>query len=266
VHEVLRSLSAGARVLDLGCGHGSFDHQSFPLIVIALDADIPAHARPRHFVQADAALLPFAAKSFDAIISNHSLEHIADLDPALQEISRVLRRPGKLFVAIPDSTTFADRLYRWLARGGGHLNPFASVHELVSRIQRYVAEPLAAIRPLYTSLSFLNKHNHTAVPPLRLRLMGGGNERLLRTINYWLRWSDRHLNTRLSFYGWALFFGEYPEPVNPAAWINVCIRCGSGAAANWLLERGIVRKSAWFGRLYVCPNCGALNNFTPDSD
>jgi SAM-dependent methyltransferase len=233
--------------------------------VIALDADIPAHARPRHFVQADAALLPFTAASFDAVISNHSLEHIARLDPALQEISRVLRRPGKLFVAVPDSTTFTDRLYRWVSSGGGHLNPFASAPELVARIQRYIAEPLAAIRPLYTSLVYLNKHNYSTPPPLRLRLMGGGNERLLRMVNYWLRWSDRHLRTHLSLYGWALFFGEYPEPVSSTSWINVCIRCGSGAPADWLRNLGAVRKSIWFGHVYSCPDCGTSNAFTPDS-
>jgi SAM-dependent methyltransferase len=264
VHEVLRSLPAGSHVLDLGCGPGSFDHQSFPLIVIALDADLPART-PRRFVQADAALLPFAAASFDAVISNHSMEHIAQLDPALQEISRVLRRPGKLFIAVPDSTTLTDRLYRWLASGGGHLNPFSSVEELTAKIRQHIAEPLAAIRPLYTSLSFLNKHNQPTRPPRRLRLIGGGSEPLLRTVNYWLRWSDRHLNTRLSIYGWALFFGEYPEPVSPAAWVNVCIRCGSGSPAGWLRDLGTVRKSVWFGHVYSCPDCGTSNVFTPDS-
>ena len=47
-------------------------------------------------MQADAAHLPFATASFDAVISNHSLEHFAQLDAALVEIGRVLKRPGKL--------------------------------------------------------------------------------------------------------------------------------------------------------------------------
>jgi hypothetical protein len=85
-----------------------------------------------------------------------------------------------VYVAVPDSTTFTDRLYRWLARGGGHLNPFASAEDLAARIQRHVIEPLAAIRPLHTSFSFLNKRNHPGRAPRRLWLLGGGNERVLK--------------------------------------------------------------------------------------
>ena len=266
MHEILRSLPAGARVLDLGCGSGSFDPDSFPLVVIALDVERPTRARPRFFVQADAARLPFAEASFDAFIANHSLEHIADLDTALREINRILKRPGKLYVAVPDSTTFTDRLYRWLARGGGHLNPFTSVADLSARIRRHISEPLAAVRPLHTSLSFLNKRNHPSRPPRRLWLLGGGNEGILKAINRSLRWSDRHLHTRLSLYGWALFFGDFTEPVSQTAWTNVCVRCGGGHPSGWLEDRGAVRSSGWFGRSYLCPECGASNHFTPDRE
>jgi ubiquinone/menaquinone biosynthesis C-methylase UbiE len=40
------------------------------------------------FVQGDAARLPFADKTFAAVISNHSLEHFDDLAGALREIGR----------------------------------------------------------------------------------------------------------------------------------------------------------------------------------
>ena len=74
------------------------------------------------------ASLPFQDASFDAVISNHSLEHFEQLQPALQELGRVLRPNGSIFIAVPDASTFADRLYRWLARGGGHVKEIGRAH------------------------------------------------------------------------------------------------------------------------------------------
>ena len=123
MHEILRNLTPGDRVLDLGSGAGSFD--AGPFIAIRADLDRPATIAT-NFVQTDAARLPFADRVFDAVISNHSLEHFDDLAGALAEIGRVLKPSGALYIAVPDASTFCDRLYRWLARGGGHVNPFTS--------------------------------------------------------------------------------------------------------------------------------------------
>jgi SAM-dependent methyltransferase len=266
VHEILRSLPDGARVLDLGCASGSFDHQAYPLVVIALDAEPPAAARPRHFVRGDAAQLPFASGSFDAIISNHSLEHFTDLDAALAEAGRVLKHPGKVYVAVPDSRTLTDWLYRSLARGGGHVNAFASRDELIAKIRRHILEPLAAVRPLGTSLSFLNRRNHPSRPPRRLWLIGGGNETVLVWLTHCLRIVDRALHTRLSLYGWALFFGEQLGPIREDLWPNVCVRCGAGHPTDLLMAQDCVRKRRWFGRIYHCPGCGARNVFTSSAN
>ena len=251
-------------MLDLGSRSGSFTYQSYRVAIIAVDIEITAQRSAARFVQADAAHLPFAAASFDAVIANHSLEHFPQLDAALAEIGRVLKRPGKLYVAVPDSSTLTDRLYRWLARGGGHVNAFSSVDDLIGRIGARVAEPLAAVRPLCTSLSFLNRRNHPSRPPRKLWLLGGGNERVLVWLTYLLRAADRTLHTRLSLYGWALFFGEYAEPIRQDVWTNVCVRCGAGHPSDRLMEQGCVRKGTFFGHYYACPDCGALNRFTPD--
>jgi len=48
----------------------------------------------------------FGSRTFDAIVLNHSLEHFERLKPALQEIGRVVRPDGAIYVAVPDAATF----------------------------------------------------------------------------------------------------------------------------------------------------------------
>ena len=249
MHEILRRLPASARVLDLGSSAGSFDAAAYPFLTVRLDRE-PAGPGA---VQADAAALPFA-RCFSAVVSNHSLEHFADLDRSLAEIGRILEPGGALFIAVPDASTFTDRLYRWLARGGGHLNPFTAAPDLAGRVARATGLECRGIRLLHTSLSFLNPRNRKTRAPRKLLLLANGWEPLLIALTYALRLSDRCFGTRLSVYGWALYFGDC-EP-DLAAWTNVCVRCGSAHPAAQLRPRL---------RLYHCPSCGAPNLFTPDA-
>src|SRR4051812_28612579 len=120
MNELLASLPPGSRVLDLGARSGSFDTERADLIVVRLDLEIPAGRRRGLYVSGDAARMPFATASFAAVISNHSLEHFVELDATVREIGRVLRPDAALYIAVPDSTTLTDRIYRWLGKGGGH--------------------------------------------------------------------------------------------------------------------------------------------------
>src|SRR5258705_13924589 len=105
MHEILRNLGVGSLVLDLGCAEGSFPQEATSATVVRVDREAPRDRsdRPR-FVQSDAAHLPFTDRSFDAVISNHSLEHFDDLDGSLREIGRVISPSGSLFVAVPDAS------------------------------------------------------------------------------------------------------------------------------------------------------------------
>ena len=49
------------------------------------------------FLQTDVQQLPFADESFDIIIANHMFYHLQDLEAALLETMRVLRKNGRLF-------------------------------------------------------------------------------------------------------------------------------------------------------------------------
>src|ERR1700694_1705022 len=128
--HLLAALQPGSRVLDLGARTGSFHSGRADLSLIRLDLEIPAARGEGAYVAADAARMPFATHSFDLVVSNHSLEHFPELDQALIEIGRVIRSDGALFIAVPDANTLTDRIYRWLAHGGGHVNAFRSASDV----------------------------------------------------------------------------------------------------------------------------------------
>ena len=264
MHEILQTLSPTAVVLDLGCAAGSFDLRGCPFTAIRLDID----SKPgvANFVQADAAHLPFRAAAFDAVISNHSLEHLPDLSRSLVEIGRVTKSDGALYIGVPDAATLTDKLYRWLARGGGHVNGFRSAPQLAAEVSRVTGLPCVATRTLCTSFSFLHRGNRRTRGPRRLWLLGGGTGPSLLLATYLLRLLDRLFHTRLSVYGWAFYFGKLAAPVDLRVRTNVCIRCGSGHSSDALRKSGGVVKMFPLPRWYRCPNCRTVNLFTEDAD
>lgn len=125
------------QVLDIGSGPGTY----FPEVV--------SHISPENYIGGDlsrgmiqalqtqsstvlkvgvmdAQALPFADESFDIVLANHVLAYIPDIELAMSEIRRVLRRPRGLVVAtigseftMPEFNTLMQRAVRLLRRGTG---------------------------------------------------------------------------------------------------------------------------------------------------
>ncbi|MGD0496911.1 MAG: class I SAM-dependent methyltransferase [Bryobacteraceae bacterium] len=261
MYEILADLPRGSMVLDLACASGSFPATATPATVVRIDREWRQQSTGDLFVRGDAARLPFADHGFDAVISNHSLEHFLDLEDSLREIGRVIRPEGALYVAVPDASTWTDKVYRWLGRGGGHVNAFVSAADVVECVESGTGLRLAAIRTLYSSLSFLNRHVAPRPFPRRLMLLGGGFEWTLFLYVWFSRWIDRLFHTRLGIYGWAFYFGQRPASIDLSVWRNVCIRCGAGHPGELLRERSRVRPFLGWLEVYSCPICGGLNPF-----
>ncbi len=171
----------------------------------------------------------------------------------------MLANDGYLYVAVPDASTFTDRVYRWLGRGGGHVNPFTDAAAVARMFTKATGLRHAGTRVLCTSLSFLNRKNMRSRAPRKLLLFGNGNESCVRTLTYTLRRIDRSLHRRASVYGWAFFFGDGLLP-DLAVWSNVCVGCGSGAPSSALQ----VTRRRFLPDVYNCPKCGTRNFFTDD--
>ncbi len=109
-------LTAGLRVLELGCGPGRLwienaDRLPAGLALTLADQSrgmvreavsglrVAAPALTPQASQLDAQALPFRDACFDVIIANHMLYHVADLSGTLGEIRRVLRPGGRLYAA-----------------------------------------------------------------------------------------------------------------------------------------------------------------------
>ena len=108
--DALAALVVGkseARVLDLGCGGGHVSFAVAPHVreIVAYDlsrdmlAVVAEAARKRGFgnlstQQGVAEKLPFAAASFDYVLSRYSAHHWGDLDLGLREAARVLKPGG----------------------------------------------------------------------------------------------------------------------------------------------------------------------------
>jgi SAM-dependent methyltransferase len=101
-------------------------------------------------VQADAEALPFTSEVFDFAAAFHSLEHVGDARVALDEILRVLRPGGWLYVGVPnrtrlvaylgsfDATPFqkvAWNLEDWWARARGRFRNELGAHAGFERVE-----------------------------------------------------------------------------------------------------------------------------------
>lgn len=112
-------LTAGDRLLDIGCGegrhviHACLHHDILGIGVDLSQRDLTTakdrfepynqfNPRSQFFLQqTDATQLPFADASFDKIICSEVLEHIDDYQQVLREIHRVLKPNGTLSISVP---------------------------------------------------------------------------------------------------------------------------------------------------------------------
>lgn len=270
MYELAAQLPETAIILDLGSGGGSFDYSRTRAAVISADLAFPEGAvRGAGALAASAVRLPLRNESIDLVVCNHTLEHFPELPECIGEIARVLKRNGYLWAAVPDGWSLDDRLYRFLFKGGGHLNQF-SFDSFLEAIQGSGELRAASYKRLRSGFVYLKPPSASKLRhfPLRAKVALGLLPArlqmwLVRWFNLAVRVLDRRLSTQWSYYGWAVSFQKQRERQAAPSDLetlpedsNVCFGCGSGHATATLQ-----RKPACFGLLtaYACPACGTVN-------
>lgn len=99
------SLPSEALVLDAGAGRGRFRSEFAHTRYIGVDLAIGDAKWDYSALDAicDLAHLPFGNNTFDVVICTQVLEHVPEPLQVLQEISRVLRPGGQLYLSVPQS-------------------------------------------------------------------------------------------------------------------------------------------------------------------
>jgi SAM-dependent methyltransferase len=127
----------GPAVLDAGAGSGTFTNRLAARGFEVTSTDVTDEALdvlrsrvPGAVERADATSLPFAAKSFDAVILAEVLEHVEDDTAALGEAARVLRAGGILGVTVPRNPAWFSRSDEW----AGHFRRYTR-EQLENRVR-----------------------------------------------------------------------------------------------------------------------------------
>jgi 2-polyprenyl-3-methyl-5-hydroxy-6-metoxy-1,4-benzoquinol methylase len=104
-------------IIDYGCGTGAFLHEmnSFGWSITGIEPDAGARAKAEK-TTSSTIFLPDQLSDLesgvcDAVTMWHVLEHVHDLDWTIQQLKRVLKPSGKLFIAVPNNDAFDANYY-----------------------------------------------------------------------------------------------------------------------------------------------------------
>ena len=120
-----RSLSPGARVLDVGCGRGvilrALADRGFEVHGVEISVEATRGADPRAEIRISPRLIDAGYESgfFEEVVIWHVLEHLDDPKGVVQEIHRILSPGGQLIVAVPN---YSSAQARWSGPAWFHLD------------------------------------------------------------------------------------------------------------------------------------------------
>ncbi len=121
-HRVISGRQRPGRLLDYGCGAGSFAHfmqeRSWTVEGVEIDSNAARIASERLSTEVRSPdLWKPEPDRFDLITLWHVLEHLPDLDQRLSDFYKALRPGGILLIAVPNTASYDRSFYRahWAA-------------------------------------------------------------------------------------------------------------------------------------------------------
>jgi len=154
LYELIDAAPAEARVLDAGCGPGSWPYaRRSDLRITGFDIKFPPGPPPRSartgILRADLARLPLRAEIYDLTICHYVLEHVTELAACCDELARVTKTGGTLYLSVPRAVAFDDRLYRF----AGYFAKYA-LGKFGKRIEHQQRFDLATLLDLFLGRGF----------------------------------------------------------------------------------------------------------------
>ena len=123
VELVTRYAPPGSKILDLGCGNGisarlinqaGHDVVGTDISPLFLQEARAWENRQLRYQVCDVLELPFETQAFDVICSNELIEHLPDVETALVEMTRVVRKGGKIVLSGPNLCSPITPFLDWL--------------------------------------------------------------------------------------------------------------------------------------------------------
>jgi SAM-dependent methyltransferase len=262
LHEVVAAQPPGARVLDAGCGPGSWPYaERSDLDITGFDIKFPpGPPAPRaglRVFRGDLARLPLRDASFDLTVCHYVLEHVTELEACCDELARVTRPGGTLYLSVPRAAAFDDRLYRF----AGYFAKYALL-KLRKRIEHQQRFDLGAVLGLFARRGFaLTAH---AFVPAGFSWMNDPRTKPLQGLFTWTlarlhRWSGWDLARDANFVLTFVNRGGAVTPPDPRGPLpggrrvtHVCRECG---------EHAVVEPLRPWPTTWACPWCGRPNPF-----
>jgi SAM-dependent methyltransferase len=254
LHELIDAAPAGARVLDAGCGPGSWRYGDRPdLRVVGFDIKFPpgppAPAAHVGVLRADLARVPLRDGCCDLTLCHYVLEHVTALAACCDELARVTKPGGTLYLSVPRAASFDDRLYRF----AGYFAKYALL-KLGKRIEHQQRFDLDTLLALFGARGF--EIESLARVPAGFSWMNDPRTRRLQG-PFTAALAALHRSTGLDLARDANFVVTFRKTGGGSRAIrsvrrvtHVCRRCGEHAILD--------PPRPWPGR-WTCPWCGAEN-------
>lgn len=216
--RLAREHAAGRRVLDYGCGDGSFlamlseESASAPRAAVGaeLSADLVEDCRRRlgtrglEFVVAPELDRPEHRGAYDLVVCMEVLEHVVDSASVVALLARALAPGGRLLVSVPVETGLpllvkqaARRVAGWRGIGDYPGTSPYTVGELWAGVTAGARQHVA--RPVHTAPDGTRFHDHKGFNWMRLRATLAESFQVERTLGSPLAWLPPHLGSQAWF-------------------------------------------------------------------